>query len=117
LGRIGGLDYGTTHGGWAFAHQFAQAPDRRRAVFTFVAAETPSNLVAVTAISAAVFFVGDRMGRIESETSLSAALMKQKITPNGPGIREMADSDLPYCENCWRDRPPHVFGTQRPQCQ
>jgi len=28
-------------------------------VFTFVAAETPSNLVAVTAILAAVFFVGD----------------------------------------------------------
>jgi hypothetical protein len=35
---------------------------------TFVAAETPSNLVAVIAISAAVFFIGDRMGRIESET-------------------------------------------------
>src|ERR1700730_12969775 len=50
--------YGPTDGGWAFAHQFAQ-PDHRRAVFTFVAAETPSNLVAVTAISAAVFFVGD----------------------------------------------------------
>ena len=68
LCRIGGLDYGPTDGGWAFAHQFAQAPDHRRAVFTSVAAEMPSNLVAVTAISAAVFFVGDRMGRIESET-------------------------------------------------
>jgi sugar lactone lactonase YvrE len=42
---IGGLAYGPTDGGWAFAHQFAQ-PDHRRAVFTFVAAETPSNLVA-----------------------------------------------------------------------
>jgi len=58
VGGIGGLAYGPTDGGWAFAHQFAQ-PDHRRAVFTFVAAETPSNLVAVTAISAAVFFVGD----------------------------------------------------------
>jgi hypothetical protein len=45
-----------------------QAPDHRRAVFTFVAAETPSNPVAVIAISAAVFFTGDRMGRLESET-------------------------------------------------
>jgi hypothetical protein len=43
-------------------------------VFTFVAAETPSNLVAVTAISAAVFFVGDpnetyREWNVESQAS------------------------------------------------
>jgi hypothetical protein len=44
-------------------------------VFTFVAAGTPSNLVAVIAISTAVFFIGDRMGRIESETwNLGASL-------------------------------------------
>ena len=34
---------------------------------SFVAGETPSNLVAVIAISAAVFLVGDQMARIESE--------------------------------------------------
>jgi len=43
---IGGLADGPTDGGWAFAHQFAQ-PDHRRAVFTFVAAETLAGLGAL----------------------------------------------------------------------
>jgi hypothetical protein len=51
LGQDWWLDYGPTDVGWAFAHQFAQAPDHRRAVFTSVAAETPSNLVAVSDLS------------------------------------------------------------------
>src|SRR5690348_14095601 len=42
------------------------------AVFTFVAAETPSNEVAVTAISAAVFFAGGASGMSWALASVAA---------------------------------------------
>jgi hypothetical protein len=42
------------------------------AVFTFVAAKTPSNVVAVTAISAAVFFAGGASGMSWALASVAA---------------------------------------------
>jgi hypothetical protein len=81
-------------------------PDHRRAVFAFVAAETPSNLVAVTANSAAVFFLREWDSVRNGITSLidPARVAVEEAIAAASGYAELAQ-EIKAVERRLTDRP------------